>query len=81
MMKRLFWFVLGAFAGVFGVRYAKNKAREAAEQLTPAQIAADILEGAVKLAQQGMEIVRNLRKDEEVIHFESESVTIKQNQN
>ena len=81
MMKRLFWFVLGAFAGVFGVRYAKNKARVAAEQLTPAQIAADVLEGAVKLAQQGMEIVRNLRKDEEVIHFESESVTIRQNQN
>jgi hypothetical protein len=25
--------------------------------------------------------VRNLRKDEEVIHFESESVTITQNQN
>jgi hypothetical protein len=81
MMKRLFWFVLGAFAGVFGVRYAKNKAREAAEQLTPGQIAADVLEGAVKLAQQGMEIVRNLRKDEEVIHFESESVPITQNQN
>jgi hypothetical protein len=25
--------------------------------------------------------VRNLRKDEEVIHFESESVTVTQNQN
>jgi hypothetical protein len=49
--------------------------------LTPGQIAADVLEGAVKLAQQGMEIVRNLRKDEEVIHFESESVTVTQNQN
>jgi len=81
MMKRLFWFVLGAFAGVFGVRYGKDKARETAEQLTPGQSAADVLEGAVKLAQQGMEIVRNLRKDEEVIHFESESVTITQNQN
>ena len=81
MMKRVFWFVLGAFAGVFGVRYAKNKAREAAEQLTPGQIAADVLEGAMKLAQQGMEMVRNLRKDEEIIHFESESVTVTQNQN
>ncbi|MEY2780260.1 MAG: hypothetical protein RL623_1440 [Actinomycetota bacterium] len=81
MMKRLFWFVLGAFAGVFGVRYAKNKARAAAEQLTPGQIAADVLEGAVKLVQQGVEIVRNLRQNEEVIHFESESVTVTQNQN
>ena len=80
-MKRLIWFVIGAFAGVFGVRYAKNKAREAAEQLTPGQIAADVLEGAMKLAQQGMEMVRNLRKDEEIIHFESESVTVTQNQN
>ena len=64
---------------VFAMRRIKRALL--AEQLTPAQIAADVLEGAVKLAQQGMEIVRNLRKDEEVIHFESESVTITQNQN
>ena len=81
MMKRLFWFVLGAFAGVFGVRYAKNKARAAADQLTPAQIAADLFEGATKLVKQVIDIVRNLRDDEEVIRFESESVTVTKNQN
>ena len=81
MMKRLFWFVLGAFAGVFGVRYAKNKARAAADQLTPAQIAADLFEGATKLVKQGIDIVRNLRDDEEVIRFESESVRVTKNQN
>ena len=81
MMKRLFWFVLGAFAGVFGVRYAKNKARAAADQLTPALIAADLFEGATKLVKQGIDIVRNLRDDEEVIRFESESVTVTKNQN
>lgn len=81
MMKRLFWFVLGAFAGVFGVRYAKNKARAAADQLTPTQIAADLFEGATKLVKQGIDIVRNLRDNEEVIRFESESVTVTKNQN
>jgi hypothetical protein len=63
MMKRLFWFVLGAIAGIFGLRYAKNKARDAAEQMTPAQIASDIFDGAVKLVNQGIEIVRNLRSE------------------
>lgn len=63
MMKRLFWFVLGVVAGIFGLRYAKNKARDAAEQLTVAQVASDIFDGAVKLVNQGIEIVRNLRDE------------------
>jgi len=64
MMKRLFWFVLGAAAGIFGLRYVKEKARDAADQLTPTQIASDIFDGAVKLVNQGIEIVRNLRSDD-----------------
>ena len=63
MTKRLFWFALGAVAGIFGLRYVKEKARDAADQLTPAQIATDIFDGAVKLVNQGIEIVRNLRSD------------------
>ena len=64
MMKRLFWFALGAVVGIFGLRYVKEKARDAADQLTPAQIATDIFDGAVKLVNQGIEIVRNLRSDD-----------------
>jgi len=64
MMKRLFWFVLGAASGIFGLRYVKEKARDAADQLTPTQIASDIFDGAVKLVNQGIEIVRNLRSDD-----------------
>lgn len=63
MLKRLFWFVLGAAAGIFGLRYVKEKARDAADRFTPTQIASDIFDGAVKLVNQGIEIVRNLRAD------------------
>jgi hypothetical protein len=72
MLKRLFWFVLGAAAGIFGLRYVKEKARDAADQLTPTQIASDIFDGAVKLVNQGIEIVRNLRADTETSTSESD---------
>ena len=38
MMRRLFWFVMGAIAGVTGVSYARRKAREIAEKLTPTAV-------------------------------------------
>lgn len=38
MMRRAFWFVLGAIAGVSGVSYARRKAGEIAERLTPAAV-------------------------------------------
>jgi len=38
MMRRLFWFVMGAIAGVTGVSYARRKAGEIAEKLTPAAV-------------------------------------------
>ena len=37
-MRRLFWFVMGAIAGVTGVSYARRKAGEIAEKLTPAAV-------------------------------------------
>ena len=38
MMRRLFWFVTGAIAGVTGMSYARRKAGEIAEKLTPAAV-------------------------------------------
>jgi hypothetical protein len=74
MMKRLFWFSMGVLACVFGWRYVKEKARDAASQITPAQVASDLYDGAVKLATQGAEIVRNLRaKDSSFVHEQGDS--------
>ena len=74
MMKRLFWFSMGVLAGVFGWRYVKVKARDAASQITPAQVASDLYDSAVKLATQGVEIVRNLRaKDSSFVDGQSEA--------
>ncbi len=75
-MKRLFWFLVGAVAGIFGWKYVKEKARDTASQLTPAQVASDLYEGAVKLANQGFEIVRNLRaQDSSFVHDKGESAS------
>ncbi len=38
-MKRLTWFVSGIAAGAAGASYAKRKVRDAAAQLTPANVA------------------------------------------
>jgi hypothetical protein len=74
MIKRLFWFTLGMMAGVFGWRYAKEKARDAASQITFAEVASDVLSGIVKLANQGFEIVRNLRaEDSGFVHQHDDS--------
>ena len=75
MIKRLFWFTLGMFAGVFGWRYAKEKARDAASQITLAEVASDIYSGVAKLANQGYEIVRNLRaEDSSLVHQQGDSL-------
>jgi len=64
MRSRLFWFVLGVFGGVYGTRYVKNKAKSAASQLSPSQVASDVFDGAVWLFNQAVEIVQNLRNDD-----------------
>ena len=76
MTKRLFWFVMGALAGIFGLRYVKEKAKQATSQLTPTQVASDLYDGVVKIAKQGIEIVRNLREGEN--SFISDTSDIKQ---
>lgn len=72
MMRRSFWFGLGVFTGVYGTRYVKDKAKSAASQLSPAQVASDIYDGAVWLVNQAVEIVRNLRRDDTVVHQSNE---------
>lgn len=72
MRRRLFWFVLGVFGGVYGTRYVKNKAKSAANQLSPSQVASDIYDGAVRLFNQASEIVRNLRTNDTTVHQSNE---------
>ena len=72
MRRRLFWFVLGIFGGVYGTRYVKNKAKSAANQLSPSQVASDIFDGAVRLFNQASEIVQNLRTKDTTVHQSNE---------
>ena len=72
MRRRLFWFVLGVFGGVYGTRYVKNKAKSAANQLSPSQVASDIFDGAVRLFNQASEIVQNLRTKDTTVHQSNE---------
>ena len=72
MSRRLFWFVLGVFGGVYGTRYVKNKAKSAANQLSPSQVASDICDGAVRLFNQASEIVQNLRTKDTTVHQSNE---------
>lgn len=72
MRRRLFWFVLGVFGGVYGTRYVKNKAKSAANQLSPSQVASDIYDGAVRLFNQASEIVQNLRTNDTTVHQSNE---------
>jgi hypothetical protein len=75
MIRRLFWFTLGMFAGIFGWRYAKEKAKDAASQITFAEVASDVLSGVVKLVNQGFEIIRNLRaEDSSLVHQDGDSL-------
>lgn len=78
MIKRLFWFILGMFAGVVGWRYAKEKARDAASQITLTEVVSDICSGVAKLANQGYEMVRNLRaEDSSLVHQQGDSLHTK----
>ena len=46
MMRRLFWFLLGAIAGVVGVSWAKRKVVDFSEQVTLASVASGLVRGA-----------------------------------
>ncbi len=66
MMKRLFWFVMGVLAGIFGLRYAKNKAKDAADEFNVVDLATDIFGLLVKLVNYVVDLVREvLAKDDQ----------------
>jgi hypothetical protein len=46
MMRRLFWFLLGAIAGVVGVSWAKRKVVDFSEQVTLASVVSTLVRGA-----------------------------------
>ncbi len=45
MMRRLFWFLLGAIAGVVGVSWAKRKVVDFSEQVTLASVVSALVRG------------------------------------
>ena len=49
MMKRLFWFVLGALCGVFGYQRTKRVVQEFTEGLTPTNMASNVMEQVLKV--------------------------------
>jgi hypothetical protein len=46
MMRRLFWFLLGAIAGVVGVSWTKRKVVDFSEQVTLASVVSALVRGA-----------------------------------
>jgi hypothetical protein len=46
MMRRLFWFLLGAVSGVVGVSWAKRKVVDFSEQVTLASVVSALVRGA-----------------------------------
>ena len=60
MIKRLFWFALGVVAGIVGLRYAKDKAREATSGLSVETVLSDLLAWSSNAVKQVEEIMRNV---------------------
>ena len=58
MFKRLFWFTLGVVAGIFGVRYAKDKARNAADEFSVGDLVTDVFGLVVKFVTYVVDVVR-----------------------
>jgi hypothetical protein len=59
MMKRLFWFLLGAFTGAYAVLWGKKKANEVAESLTPEAIARSLFDAARAVVRKAIALYKN----------------------
>lgn len=59
-MKRLFWFALGVVAGIVGLRYVKDKAREATSGLSVETVLSDLASWSSNAVKQVEEILRNV---------------------
>ncbi len=65
MTRRITWFVSGAIAGVAGTRYAKNKLKATASQLTPAKV----VKGAVtRVRDRGHDLAEAVRDGRQAMH-------------
>ena len=51
-MKRMFWFVLGAFAGAYAVLWGKRKATQVAERVTPEAVVNALVDGVRAVVRQ-----------------------------
>ncbi len=49
VVKKLFWFALGALCGVFGYERTKRSVAEFTERLTPANMASNLMEQVLKI--------------------------------
>ena len=63
MMKRLFWFVLGAFAGAYAVLWGKRKATEVAESVTPQAIASALVDAVRSLVRRALALYNGSSDD------------------
>lgn len=63
MMKRLFWFLLGAIAGAYAVVFGKKKATEVAESLTPEAIARSLFDAARALIRRAIALYKGEEVD------------------
>ena len=44
MLRRLFWFVLGVVAGIYGTLWVRNAASEISQRLSPSAILEQVVE-------------------------------------
>lgn len=63
MMKRLFWFVVGAFAGAYAVLWGKRKATEMVENVTPQAIATTLVDTVRSLVRRAIALYNGSSED------------------
>lgn len=63
MMKRLFWFLLGAAAGVWAVLWGKRKASEVADSITPQAIANTLVDAVRSLVRRAIALYNGSSDD------------------
>jgi hypothetical protein len=56
MMRRLFWFVLGAATALFAASWFKKKAADLGERMTPENLARSVVEHAVSVGRRVGEV-------------------------
>ena len=63
MMKRLFWFVLGASAGAYAVLWGRRKATEVADSITPQAIATALVDAVRSLVRRAVALYNGSPED------------------